>query len=203
MRRLLLTTLLGALAVAVTAPSAFAQCTITCPANITVFDVCGAIVNYTVMTTGACGTVVSSPPSGSFFPNGTTTVMCTTTAGPSCSFMISVVEAQPPTITCPANITLTLQPGQTSGVVVYPAPAAADNCPGVTVAAVPPSGSVFPLGTTLVTATATDASGNTATCTFTITLAAATIVPTLSPAALAIFGLLLAAIGAFVIRRFF
>ena len=37
---------------------------------------------------------------------------------------------------------------------------AKDNCPGVTVTTVPASGSIFPVGTTTVTATATDASGN-------------------------------------------
>jgi len=34
----------------------------------------------------------------------------------------------------------------------------------------PPSGSVFPVGVTTVTSTATDASGNTATCSFTVTI---------------------------------
>jgi len=40
----------------------------------------------------------------------------------------------------------------------------------VTVVCNPPSGSCFPLGVTTVTCTATDASGNTATCSFTITV---------------------------------
>jgi hypothetical protein len=208
MRRLLLVALLGGLAVAVTAPSALAQCTITCPANITISNdpnQCGAVVTYPApTTTGACGVVVCSPASGSFFPVGTTTQTCTTTAGPSCSFTITVVDTQPPSITCPANILLTLPPGQSSGVVSYSAPTAVDNCPGLTAVSTPPSGSTLPLGTAVVTSTATDAAGNTATCTFTITLAASLgLVPTLSPAALAILGLVLAAVGAFVIRRLF
>jgi hypothetical protein len=45
---------------------------------------------------------------------------------------------------------------------------AVDNCPGVTVEANPPSGSVFPVGETEVTVTATDASGNVDDCAFTI-----------------------------------
>jgi len=45
---------------------------------------------------------------------------------------------------------------------------ATDNCPGVTVESDPASGSTFPLGTTTVTATATDAAGNTSTCSFTV-----------------------------------
>src|SRR5262249_57324049 len=47
---------------------------------------------------------------------------------------------------------------------------ASDNCSGVTVASTPPSGSSFPKGVTTVTSTATDASGNTASCTFTVTV---------------------------------
>ena len=43
----------------------------------------------------------------------------------------------------------------------------ADNC-GATVTVSPASGSVFNLGTTTVNATATDPSGNTATCSFTV-----------------------------------
>ncbi|WP_318618939.1 HYR domain-containing protein [Priestia megaterium] len=45
-----------------------------------------------------------------------------------------------------------------------------DNRPGVTTSCSPPSGSFFPIGTTPVTCTATDAVGNTATCSFTITV---------------------------------
>src|SRR6185295_18382915 len=84
-------------------------CQITCPANITQSNdpnQCGAVVNYPApTTTGTCGTVVCSPASGSFFPVGTTTVTCSTTAGPSCTFTVKVNDTQPPTITCPANIT--------------------------------------------------------------------------------------------------
>ncbi|HTF37218.1 MAG TPA: HYR domain-containing protein, partial [Blastocatellia bacterium] len=43
------------------------------------------------------------------------------------------------------------------------------NCPGVTVVCNPPAGSCLPVGVTTVTCTATDASGNTATCSFTVT----------------------------------
>ncbi|MGQ0739750.1 MAG: proprotein convertase P-domain-containing protein [Bacteroidota bacterium] len=75
-------------------------CTITCPANITTGNtpgLCGAIVNYPApTTTGPCGTVTAVPASGSFFPIGTTTVTATTTAGPSCTFTITVTDTEPP-----------------------------------------------------------------------------------------------------------
>src|SRR6185369_5846682 len=118
-------------------------------------------------------TVVCNPPSGSFFPVGSTTVTCTTTAGPSCSFTVTVQDTQPPIITCPPNQTaLTDQnacPAPTCQTVNFPPPTASDNCPGVTVVCTPPSGSCFPTGVTTVTCTATDASGNTSSCSFTVT----------------------------------
>jgi len=150
-----------------------AVCDLTCPANITVSNnpnQCGAVVNYPAPTsTGPCGTVTCSPASGSFFPVGTTTVTCTGT-GDTCTFTITVVDTQPPSITCPSNVTVVGTPGQPGAVVNYPAPTASDNCPGVTVLCSPASGSTFPVGTTTVTCTATDAAGNTATCSFTVTV---------------------------------
>ena len=155
-------------------------CSITCPANITVSNTpgfCGAVVNYAApSTTGSCGTVTCSPSSGSFFPVGTTTVGCTTTAGPTCSFTVKVNDTQPPTIVCPANVSATAPTGQTSTIVNYPPPTVSDNCPGVTFVCVPASGSSFPLGSTTVTCTATDASTNQASCTFKVTVSGAFLV---------------------------
>ena len=166
-----------------TATCVVAVCdSITCPANVTQSndpDQCGAVVNYPPPTTsGVCAAPTCSPASGSFFPVGTTTVTCTTTGPPelTCTFTVTVVDTQPPTITCPANVTsVTNQDCAAAGggacvVVTFPDPTAADNCPGVTVACVPPSGTCLPPGVTTVTCTATDASGNTATCSFTVTV---------------------------------
>jgi subtilisin-like proprotein convertase family protein len=149
---------------------------ITCPANIVVSNApgtCGAVVNYTVTATDNCPgvTVSSTPASGSTFPVGTTTVTSTATdaAGntATCTFTVTVNDVQPPVITCPANIVVSNAPG-TCGAVVNYTVTATDNCPGVTVSSTPASGSTFPVGTTTVTSTATDAAGNTATCTFTV-----------------------------------
>jgi len=79
-------------------------------------------------------------------------------------------DETPPTITCPADVVQGNDPGLCSAVVAYPAPAVSDNCPGVTVVCAPPSGSVFPVGVTTVSCTATDSGGATATCTFTVTV---------------------------------
>ncbi|HVG22436.1 MAG TPA: HYR domain-containing protein, partial [Blastocatellia bacterium] len=151
------------------------QCSINCPANITTSNdpnQCGAVVSYPTPTTnGDCGTPVCSPASGSFFPKGTTTITCSTAAGPSCSFTVAVNDAQAPAITCPANVTQAADPNQCSAVVNYSTPTASDNCPGVgTPVCSPASGSTFAIGVTTVTCNVSDASGNSAGCSFTVTV---------------------------------
>lgn len=148
-------------------------CVITCPANkIQSNDPnqCGAVVTYNAPATmGTCGTVTCSPASGSFFPVGTTTVTCTTTAGPGCTFTVTVQDTQPPSITCPANITKPNDANQCGAVVTYPPPTITDNCPGTfTATCAPASGSFFPKGTTTVTCTVNGFSGST--CMFTVTV---------------------------------
>lgn len=150
-------------------------CTITCPANITVSNTlnqCGAIVNYPAPTSsGVCGPITSTPASGSFFPVGLTTVTTTSANGGGfCSFTVRVNDTQLPTVTCPANIVRNNDPGQCGAVVTWPTPVATDNCPGFVVTSSPASGSFFPKGTTPVTVTVRDASNNSTTCTFTVTV---------------------------------
>lgn len=90
----------------------------------------------------------------------------------SCSFTITVTENVPPTIDCPADITVGNDPGACGAVVTYVAPEGADNCPGATTSLTEglASGATFPVGSTLVTYTVTDLSGNTAECSFTVTV---------------------------------
>lgn len=61
--------------------------------------------------------------------------------------------------------------GACTAVVNYTV-TATDNCPGVTVTRIagPASGSAFPIGVTTVTHRATDAAGNTSTCSFNVTV---------------------------------
>ncbi|HWW74069.1 MAG TPA: PxKF domain-containing protein, partial [Pyrinomonadaceae bacterium] len=87
--------------------------------------------------------------------------------------VVNVVDTTPPVISCPANIVVTLPPNSsaTSAVVNYPAVTASDSCAGsATVNSSPASGSSFPAGTTAVNATANDGNGNTASCSFTVTV---------------------------------
>jgi len=53
-------------------------------------------------------------------------------------------------IACPANIVASTDPGQCARSNVTYAAAATDNCSGATVACVPPTGSTFPKGLTMV-----------------------------------------------------
>ena len=78
-------------------------------------------------------------------------------------------DPTPPSIQCPADMLVTAT--STNGTVVNFSAQATDNCPGeVSVVTTPVSGSVFPIGTTLVTCVATDACGNTSSCTFNVTV---------------------------------
>ncbi len=171
-------------------------CYISCPANITQNtdpNVCYAVVNYPPPTVqGSCGTVTCSPAAGSQFPKGVTTVTCNTGVGLSCSFTVTVIDAQPPSISCPANIYLESDATCNGLTVNYPPPTVSDNCPGVTWSCVPPSGYYFPAGhpiqVTPVTCTATDASANTAACGFTVTIEQRPIITLASSAAVFGFG---------------
>jgi hypothetical protein len=147
--------------VVLTAATGCNTCVITCPANIVrnnTWGKCGANVTYPAATgSGNCGTLTYSKASGSFFPVGVTTVTVSSTSGASCSFTVTVKDVQKPEIKCPSDVyvsTTTCSKAITFNVT------ARDNCPGVTVSTVPASGTDFPVGTTTVTATATDASGN-------------------------------------------
>ena len=149
-------------------------CTLICPPDLISFTspgsaVCGAQVPYSVDSSGSCTTIICSPPSGSVFAVGTTSVTCATSGGASCSFNVAVIDATPPTVSCPVAVSTTLPPGRPSAVVNYPAPVATDECV-VNVLCVPPSGSTFPRGSTLVTCIATDSSNNGTSCFFFVSL---------------------------------
>lgn len=90
----------------------------------------------------------------------------------------------PPTITCPANRQVNAQHGQPAPVDFDP-PTTQNGQPPVAANCSPASGTTFAFGSTPVTCTATDAQSRTASCTFTVTVAA---VPTLSVTKFLAFG---------------
>lgn len=158
---------------------------VTCLSDIIVNNVpdnCGRVVNYTVpVATDNCNVTVSQTDgsglsAGDLFPVGTTPQQYTYTDqggnSISCSFNIIVNDVQDPEITplTFSNITVNNTPGLCGANVPWLEPTASDNCPGVILTASNTMGSFFPVGTTTVTYTATDASSNTASLSFTVTV---------------------------------
>lgn len=166
-----------------------------CPATINAFSAansCGNSVNnpaplYTdnctlgttplawVMTgattgngTGNIGTHV--------FNVGTTAVSYTVTDASgntaTCNYSVIVTDTIRPAIVCASDIIHNTDPNICGAVVTYNAPASTDNCTvqSTVQTAGLPSGSVFPLGVTTNTFVVTDAAGNTATCSFNVTI---------------------------------
>ncbi len=86
------------------------------------------------------------------------------------SQIITIQDLQAPVITVPANILQNNDPGN-CGAKVYFSATATDNCSPVSVSYTTASGSVFPVGVTTVTVTATDIAGNNTTADFTVTVA--------------------------------
>ncbi len=115
---------------------------------------------------------LSQSPAGPY-PLGNTFVTLTVTdnhgASSQCTALVTVVDNTPPTITCPASQTVEAT-SPTGAVVVFATPVVSDNCSVASVTCAPASGSSFPVGTTHVTCTARDGSGNSAACGFDVTV---------------------------------
>jgi hypothetical protein len=175
--------------------------TLNLPGNISVEteSPAGAAVSYTATASDtAAGPIAAncSPPSGATFPVGQpTTVNCSADDGHghtvtgSFSVTVTLVDHTAPALTnVPANRTVEAN-GPGGSVVNYVNPTATDTIDGpiAAVGCAPASGSVFPLGQTTVTCSATDAHGNTGTAAFQITIAD-TVPPTLIvPAARSVY----------------
>lgn len=102
------------------------------------------------------------------FPVGNYTVICDTDAPSRFTMLLSVRDTQPPTIACSPAVTV-VAPNGTSAEVAYAMPTVTDNCQASATCS-PPSGATFQVGTTMVNCTATDSSGNSANCSFAVTV---------------------------------
>jgi hypothetical protein len=152
------------------------------PSNFTTaLDVgtCSSTVTWTAPTASdACSldTLVGSAAPGDSFPVGTTTVTYTATdlSGnvATATFDVTIVDNESPVFTSgvPADMTATADIGQCGAALTWTEPTASDNCPGVVLTSNYGPGDLVPVGATTITYTATDASGNTATESFTITV---------------------------------
>lgn len=154
---------------------------VSCPADIVVGSGvnCSAIATWTgPVFEDVCSqtplTVVSDYASGNMFTLDTTLVNYTATdlAGNSvtCSFNVVVRDMTSPTISCPPAQTVAPL-DSCSAAAQFDPPAVMDNCdPTPGVFCTDTSGHIFPMGLTMVTCTVTDESGNTAKCTFTVSV---------------------------------
>ncbi len=155
---------------------------ISCPSTQTlVLDAgcSGTLADYTSLAIASdnCGsvTVIQSPAPGTSVSGvGTTVVTLTATDGSSntasCSFNVNRVDQTPPSISCPSAQTLVLDASCSASLPDYTSLAiASDNCGGVIVTQSPSPGTIVSgVGITVVTLTATDASSNTASCSFNV-----------------------------------
>ncbi|BCX04647.1 MAG: hypothetical protein KatS3mg053_2585 [Candidatus Roseilinea sp.] len=147
----------------------------------------GATVSFNVaakdIVDGAI-TPICTPRSGSVFGLGSTTVTCRATDNvgnaASASFNVTVRDTTPPVLSLPANVTV--EAAGPSGATVSFSATAKDAVDGaVTPSCTPRSGSLFPVGSTTVSCSASDRSGNAATGSFTVLVTYATPTPTPVP----------------------
>src|SRR5690606_38900893 len=150
--------------------------------NITVFlDATGNVSIAAADVDGgsadACGIATTSIDITDFTcsdlgPNNVTLTVADVNGNTStCIAVVTVEDDIPPTIACPADITVNNDAGMCGAIVNFPVAAGFDNC-SVTVSQTGglASGSAFPVGVNTVEFTATDGSGNTEVCSFTVTV---------------------------------
>lgn len=137
---------------------------------------CSQIVTYDAsLFTSPSGPIVSavfSPASGSTFPFGTSTVNFTVTDSEgnvaTGVLTVNVLDTEAPVITPVSNITVPTDTGSCMATVTYSTTATDCNLASLTFS--PASGSQFPIGTSVVTITATDTAGHVSTSTFSVTV---------------------------------
>lgn len=161
----------------------FTPPTLTCPPDqaVTAYDgPAGAVVTWpdavAIDNIDDQVAITYSSESGTRFPVGTTAVevQARDSAGnlATCTFQVTVVleDTLPPSLTCPKAVSVR-STTSTGTPVTYPEAKVVDAVdPHPTVTYSRPSGSIFPIGTTTVVVTATDAAGHSATCTFTVSV---------------------------------
>ena len=148
------------------------------------FGVSGKVVNYDlpVISDNCSGITleqIAGLPSGSEFPIGLTINTYKVTDGSensiTCDFKIIITESadiEPPIITCPDQIFIDVENGDCGQIVNYTLPEVSDNSGEVTIelSEGPAPGDFFTLGTTSVRYNAIDGAGNTAECSFLVSL---------------------------------
>ncbi|KAF0190581.1 MAG: hypothetical protein FD167_6091, partial [bacterium] len=98
----------------------------------------------------------------------TVTATDATGAKATCAFNIIVNSVEPPQLICPTNITVNTAGEDCAIRVDYPPATVTNNCSDTKIEYSITSGSLFGVGKTPVTITATDASGNKSSCVFNV-----------------------------------
>lgn len=161
---------------------------IACPTDITVEcdSPAGTVVTYEAKAESSCGdkvTLKCSPPSGSLFPPGETTVVCDTgdTRGNQqrCLFKVKVVDTAKPNLECPPSLSLKAEPSALTanlkcrGIMPRIEAKATDNCTPsekIQITQDPKAGAELGLGVNVATVTACDTSGNCTSCKVLVTV---------------------------------
>jgi HYR domain len=161
---------------------------LTAPASLSLKTdpgVCYAVVNpgTAIATDDAEGTSVSGARNdggalNGAYPKGVTTIMWTATdaegLGASAAQTVTVADKQKPSVTPPSSVSVGNSHGLASAAVSVGSATAEDNCHEVSVSGGRSDGAalgaLYPVGVTTITWTATDASGNFASATQTITV---------------------------------
>ena len=150
--------------------------TISCPAPIIIntdFGQCTATAAIGAATgTDNCGIPAIANDAPANFPIGNTTVTWTSTdaAGNfvTCTQLVTVEDNENPTLVCPVAITMNTDPGQCTSSASIGVATGTDNCGTPIITNDAPAN--FPIGTTTIIWTATDAAGNFVTCTQIVTI---------------------------------
>ncbi len=141
-----------------------------CSASDIVAGDVSASLSFDILATGLFGVGATTVQATAFDGNGNSEFAY---------FTVTVVDTTEPVVTVPANMTLGAT--NSSGAVANFAASAQDIVDGsIAPTCSPPSGSTFPIGVTTVTCSATDASNNTGTASFTVTVENTVQVPTVA-----------------------
>ncbi|XP_041480192.1 uncharacterized protein LOC121427594 isoform X25 [Lytechinus variegatus] len=125
---------------------------------------------------GIIDSIVSNYKPGDSFPVGSTLVTYTFTDASrnnaSCIFIVTVKDTEAPVVSnCPSSLTFQADNGQSMGTAIWSMPTASDNSGmNVTMTSNYDSEDSFPIGSTTVTISFEDSSGNTAYCSFNVTI---------------------------------
>jgi hypothetical protein len=136
----------------------------------------GAVAYFSVVADHNEAVVACNGTSGEFYPVGRTTVVCTISrgglAGIPCTVTLDVLDrAAPIYYLCPADVVLDSAAGRSTAA--WPEPVVYDAVDGENLVLTQSHTSgvdTFGIGTTAITYTATDATGNTAQCSFNVVL---------------------------------